>query len=239
VSGGYYIALTGLRARLDAVDRLASDLANASTVGYKSERATTVESDRPSFDSALQSAIDVTDGPTRVDLRSGSIAPTGRDLDVAIDGSGFFTIETAGGVRYTRDGRFTRRADGVLTTMEGNPVLGTGGHIVVPNGPVTVDALGNVRSGSTMLGTISVVDFDSSTGLVKEGAFRFRNDGATPHNAENAELRSGALEQSNVSTVERIAELTTAMRNFETLQKAISVLSNDVDARAISELGRR
>ena len=79
----------------------------------------------------------------------------------------------------------------------------------------------------------------SSTRLVKESAYRFRADGTAVVPATHAELRGSALEQSNVSVVDRIAELTTVSRSFEGLQKALSVMANDVDSRAIAELGRR
>ena len=89
MSGAYYLALGGMRARLGALDRLASDIANVSTAGYKAERATTAQSDRPDFGATLTAAIDVSEGATRIDFRAGAIAPTGRDLDAAIDGPGF------------------------------------------------------------------------------------------------------------------------------------------------------
>lgn len=240
MSGSYYIALSGMRTRLDELDRVASDIANASTTGYKAERATTAQADRPSFDATLQSAIDVSPGATRVDFRPGSITPSGRELDLAIDGSGFFEIDTAAGLRYTRDGRFMRRSDGLLATPEGDPVQGAGGSIrLPPKGDVRVDADGTIRVGAAVVGTLKVVDFDSTAGLVREGASRFRAPGLTPGPAERAAIRSGALEQSNVSVVDRISELTAGMRNFETLQKAISVMANDIDGRTATELGRR
>jgi len=113
--GGQYISLSGMRLRLDELDRLSTDLANAGTAGYKSERVGNETADRPAFNDALQSAIDVTAGGRRLDTSSGSVEPTGRDLDVAIEGAGYFTVQTPNGVRYTRNGHFTRGADGTLT----------------------------------------------------------------------------------------------------------------------------
>ena len=78
MAGGYYTALSGMRTRMDALDRLAADIANASTAGYKTERAGTTEADRPSFGATLQSAVDVANGEARTDLRPGALAPTGR-----------------------------------------------------------------------------------------------------------------------------------------------------------------
>jgi flagellar basal-body rod protein FlgG len=120
--------LSGLQARSAQLERLAADLANVGTAGYKAELGTTAAAERDdAFARALRSAVDVADGPRALDFRNGAIATTGRDLDFAIDGKGFFAIETTEGVRYTRNGHFTRRADGVLATEEGFAVLGETG----------------------------------------------------------------------------------------------------------------
>jgi len=240
MSGGYYLALGGMRARLSELDRVSADIANAVTAGYKAERVTTAESDRPDFGAALTSAIDVAEGPTRVDMRSGSIVPTGRDLDLAIDGPGFFVVDTKEGERYTRDGRFVRRADGALATANGQAVLGDGGMIPLGKGTLQVEADGTVRSAGVAVGRLRIVEFDNPKGLTRESTSLLRADAsASPAPADTSEVRSGALEQSNVSVVDRIAELTSVSRGFESLQKALSTLANDVDGKAISELGRR
>ncbi|NOT24507.1 MAG: flagellar hook basal-body protein [Acidobacteria bacterium] len=239
MAGGYYAALSGMRTRLEMLDRLASDIANAQTAGYKSERAATNEATRQKFGAELQSAIDVVSGKAQLDLRAGVQAPTGRNLDVAVGGNGFFEIETAAGPRYTRNGRFTRREDGVLATADGEAVMGTSGPITLGSGVVEVDADGTVRHNGATAGVLKVVEFDKGAVLVRETALRVRNDGTPATEVERPVVRAGALEQSNVSIVDRLAELTTASRTFEALQRSLSVLMNDVDSRAITELGRR
>ncbi len=242
MAGSYYVALSGMRTRLDALDRVASDIANVGTAGYKAQRGTTAEAMRPVFGDELQSAIDVANGGSRVDLRSGAIAPTGRDLDAAIDGPGFFAVSTPAGERYTRDGRFARRADGVLTTADGAPLVSANppyGPITIPEGPIDVDADGVLRSGTTQVGKLKVVEFDNPAALGRDNARLFDSNGAAPKTAAQSAVRGGAVEQSNVAIVDRIAELTSVSRGFETMQKALSVLNNDIDGRAISELGRR
>src|SRR5690349_21974896 len=107
--GGVYSALSGMRSRLEDLDRLASDLANVGTSGYKTERGATVAAERPSFRAVLDSAVDVTPGGTRLDFRPGTLQTTGRDMDAAIEGAGFFAISTPDGERYTRNGSFVRR----------------------------------------------------------------------------------------------------------------------------------
>jgi flagellar basal-body rod protein FlgF len=221
------------------LDRLASDIANAGTAGYKAERATTIEARRPSFGAELQSAIDVSGSAAQLDLRSGTSAHTGRPLDVTIEGDGFFVVSTDAGERYTRNGRLARRADGVLATPDGQAVLGESGPITLGTGVVQIDPDGTVRHAGAAAGKLQIVSFADPTRLARETSLRLRNDGPAPTRVERPSLASGTLEQSNVSVVERLAELTTASRSFESLQRALSVLMNDVDNRMITEFGRR
>jgi flagellar basal-body rod protein FlgF len=240
MSGGAYSALSGMRTRLEELDRLAFDLANVSTAGYKTERLAKRASDRDEFAMALESAVDVVAAEAKIDFKSGTIATTGRDLDVAVDGRGFFAIETERGTRYTRNGAFQRRADGVLATAEGEPVLGDGdSHIELGAGPVSIGPDGTVRSGAAVVGRLRLVEFASEKDLIRESGSRFRAlTGAQPDDIE-PKVVAGAIEQSNVSIVDRMASLTELSRGFEALQRGISVLMNDLDGRAISELVRR
>lgn len=237
--GGAYSALSGMRTRLEELDRIAADLANVSTAGYKIERAGTHASERGGFSAALDSAVDVVPGQSKIDFRPGTIANTGRDLDVAIEGRGFFVIDTPAGPRYTRDGSFTRRADGLLVTARGEPVLGEAGEIKLGKGPVTIDGDGTVKVGAAVLGKLQIVEFEKDTDLVRESGARFKAiAGADPRPSEGT-LISGALEQSNASVVDLMAKLTEVSRGFESLNQGVSTLQNDLDARAISELARR
>lgn len=240
MAGGAYVALTGLRSRIEQLDRLAADIANAGTAGYKAERVTSVAVDRPDFGRALESAVDVAAGPGHLDFRKGSVAITGRDLDVALDGAGFFEIEAPAGARYTRNGQFTRSGDGRLVTSDGLPVMGEKGPITLADGPVVIETDGTVRADGVIAGRLRVVDFDDYTRLAREDAGRFRaGTGAGPRLTTDPLVRSGALEQSNVSLPERMVQLTETARAFEGLQRGLSLLLNDIDGRAISELNRR
>jgi flagellar basal body rod protein FlgG len=228
MAGGYYTALSGMRTRMDALDRLAADIANASTAGYKTERAGTRQADRPTFGATLQSAVDVANGEARTDLRPGAMASTGRAMDIAIQGSGFFVVNTPQGERYTRNGHLVRGIDGTLSTDEGNAVMGT----------VEVDADGTVRNAGSIAGKLKIVDLGENPKLLRDGGSRFSTVG-TPSVVEKPTVVTGSLEQSNVSMAERVAELSDVARNFETLLRAVSVLMNDVDRGAITELGRK
>ena len=242
--GGAYSALSGMQARLADLDRLASDIANVGTSGYKTERAATVAAERPSFRAALDSAVDVTTGGTRLDFRPGTIGTTGRDLDAAIEGAGFFVVNTPNGERYTRNGSFVRRGDGVLTTSDGLPIVAEGTtqppkEIKVGTGTISITEDGTVKAGDVVAGKLKLVAFGSETDIERESGTRFRaKPGVTPA-AATPRIVGGALEQSNVTMVDRMVTLTEVQRTFEALQRGVSMLMNEIDARAIGELGRR
>ncbi len=240
MAGGIYAALSGLQARTGRLDRLAADIANAGTTGYKSETSTTMAAERSTFATMLESAVDVVTPGSGNDFRTGAIAPTGRDLDIAIDGPGFFAIETPGGVLYTRNGHFTRSVDGTLTAQDGSPVAGESGPIRLPAGEVKVASDGTIKVGKAAVGKLRLVTFEDLDKLERIDGVRFQApDGVTADPAAGSTVMGGALEQSNVSLPLRMAQLADTARGFEVLQRGISVLMNDMEGRAIVELGRR
>jgi flagellar basal-body rod protein FlgF len=242
MAGGSYAALSGLRTRLEQLDRLASDIANAKTAGYKAERVTTHAAQRPNFGKALQAAVDVAPGPGHLDFRPGAMEKTNRDLDFAIEGRGFFVVDTTQGPRYTRNGNFSLTADGTVVTADGFPVQTAAGPLKVGRnaGPISVADDGTVSVGSQTAGKLRVVDFGDYSELQREDLGRFRvPTTVTPTEAPTATVRSGMLEASNVSVVDRMVALTEVSRGFEALQRGLNILSTELDGRAITELGRR
>lgn len=239
MSGTQYIALSGLRARMDELDRLAGDLANIGTAGYKGERESRVAAERPAFDQALQTAIDTTTGARRLDTAEGAFTPTGRALDAAIDGGGFFVLATKHGERYTRNGNFKLDEERRLTAPDGSLVQGEDGPITVGEGEVRFDSDGTVWSGATKAGRLKVVEFAHPERLERESGTRLRTNGQDADPSTKSVIKSGVLEQSNVSVADRLAQLTTVSRGFEALQRSISMVLNEVDGRAIDSLGRR
>src|ERR1700677_1488159 len=131
MDSGLYAAYTGLLARTQALDTAANNPANAGTSGFRAQRH--------DFSGALAGGVDQTPetasqvgqsvnafgvlGGNRLDLGQGELQATGNPLDLAPEGQGFFAIQTSNGVRYTRDGSFSRSSTGVLQTAKGEPVL--------------------------------------------------------------------------------------------------------------------
>ena len=162
MDSGYYAAMTGLVARTQALDTAAANLANAETPGYRAEReffrSVLLGPDGPGsqFDSQLGETVNNYGllGGDRLSMAQGALEQTGNPLDLAIEGQGFFMVQTPQGLRYTRDGSFRRAQSGQLVTQAGEPVLSPASQpIVIPPGEVAVGADGTVSvAGGTVGG---------------------------------------------------------------------------------------
>jgi flagellar basal body rod protein FlgG len=118
-------------------------------------------------------------------------------------------------------------------------VLGENGPITLSEGETRIEQDGSIWSGATESGRLKIVSFDDPGALLQEHSSRLSANGRSAMPVTAPTVRAGSLEQSNVSVSDRLAELTTVARGFEALQKALSVLMNDIDGRAIDSFGRR
>ncbi|HVG39486.1 MAG TPA: flagellar basal-body rod protein FlgF [Pyrinomonadaceae bacterium] len=180
----------------------------------------------------------VTSGAT--DFSQGSIRQTGRSLDVALNGDGFFAVQTPRGERYTRAGSFALDAAGQLVTQNGDLVLGSGGPITVPPGEISFGADGTISAGGKNFDRLKIVRFnDARAALVKEGSALFAAaDGVRPREDNRTGVEGGALEMSNVNTLTEMAAMMQNGREFESLQKSISLMMNDLGRKVATEIGR-
>ncbi|MFY9673938.1 MAG: flagellar basal-body rod protein FlgF [Terriglobales bacterium] len=251
MDSGFYAASAGLKAQSEALEVAAHNLANVSTPGFRGEQ-TTFQSllalDRPSARSPLNLATNnygVLEG-THLDLSPGSLTNTGNPLDVGIEGSGFFAIDTARGTRYTRNGSFQVASTGELVTAAGDPVQGTGGDPVhgttgiirVPAGQVSISPDGTVSVNGTIAGQIRVVDFPAGTDLVSEGATLLSAPVGTEQPSPNVSLRQAMLEASNVNPIASVTALIVVQRTAEMLGRALSLFDTEFNHIAASELAK-
>ena len=138
MDSGYYAACSGLLARVQALDVTANNLANVSTAGYKSENefygALDASLSQPAPSDQLNQAVNRFGilGGDYINMREGSLDPTGNPLDVAVEGPGLFVVQTPSGIRFTRAGNFHLNTKGQLVTSDGSPVMGLGGPIKLP-----------------------------------------------------------------------------------------------------------
>ncbi len=179
-------------------------------------------------------------------FEEGAIQVTGNPLDVAIEGKGFFQIQTAGGIRYSRNGTFAISPEKQLVTDNGNPVLGSGGPIALPPGIVTIDPTGKISvqgpdGGPPIeIGSIALVDIPAKTFLQKIGnnLFTLMEGGeAVPIEEGKGRVRQGALESSNVNPVAEMVAMISAIRQYEAAQKAIQT-ADDIDIKNINKIGQ-
>jgi flagellar basal-body rod protein FlgG len=230
MSGPFLDAYTALQARLKIVDVITNNLANANTAGFKRDFATILQ-DEAGFDYA----------GTQADLAPGEIAATGNDLDVAINGPGFFVIDTPGGRRYTRMGSFNVNAAGELVTKDGMKVLSTSDTpIVIGDGKAEIRDGGVVTADGNEIATLKIVTFNDRSKIQKEGNSRFVWTGAPNgiQTVSDPSVKSAYLERSNVNAVDEMVHLMAAFREFEAVQKSLKTLMSEMNDKLIQEFGK-
>lgn len=241
MDSGYYAACTALVSRTQALDTLANNLANASTVGFRAEHnvfSSVLASAQGSTGSALNQAMNsfgILSGTT-FDQTQGAMQKTGNDLDVAIQGPGYFVVDTANGPVYTRNGGFQVSSQGELTTAAGDPVIGDSGPITLLPGKISISANGTISSKGAVAGKLKVVEFSPGTQLTSIGNTYYSAPEANAAPAEKSDVRQGMLESSNVNPVANMVELVSAQRSTEMMQRAMSMFSSEIDKTASQDL---
>jgi flagellar basal-body rod protein FlgF len=244
MDSGYYAAMTGLLARMQALDTAAENLANAQTPGFRAEREyfRGVLLDEAGMGSQLGQTVNQYGllGGDRLSMRQGPLEPTGNPLDLAIEGQGFFAIQTQNGVRYTRDGSFHRSQMGMLVTARNEPVLSDGGKpIPVPPGDVSVGAAGDLSIDGGTVARLGVFTFAPAIELAAEGANRY----VAPADAKavlskDASVHEGAIESANQDAVQGTLNLIVMQRQAEMMQKALTIFHTEFNKFASEDLAK-
>jgi flagellar basal-body rod protein FlgG len=243
MNSGMFAALSGNLAAMRRLDIISNNLANVNTVGFKK--------DKMSFEGILASTANPPQVPQNttadpilqkenvyIDYAAGIINQSGNPLDLAIDGDGFFTINTPEGKAYTRQGNFRLAADGTLVTSDGYPVLGQEGAIRIQGSRIEIDANGEIVVDGTASGKISLVDFEKPYNLTKTGSTLFvpADSQETPKVA-TSQIRQGHIEGSNVDSILEMVQMIETNRYFEACSKVIKGF-DDMAAKAATELGK-
>lgn len=269
---GIFTALSGALAQTQKIDTIANNIANVNTTGFKkdqqtfNEYLTALEKDQdvmqvPRVPASIESFYDmngadkgfVNAAGTFTNFEQGSLKHTGGQLDVAIEGQGFFEISTPDGVRLTRAGNFSIDASGQLVNKDGHAVL-----MQLPEGvdaesvpleqrivkfsgtkPGVINDLGEIMDGEQKVGQLSVVDVKNPESLHKIGNNNFIfKPNMTPQfeTLKNPNLKQGFLETSNVNIIQEMTDMIMAQRIFEGTQKAISTYDTMAD-KLINQVG--
>ncbi len=253
---GLYTGWTGMVNEQKRLDVISNNMANADSVGYKDARVSSQAFDRvlaikirdgseAYHNEAIGNmSLGVKVGETYTDYSQGSLRGTGGTYDVALSGSGFFTVNVTNSAgethtRYTRNGQFHLTKDGLLVDADGNPVQGEGGdiHISTDAKTVTISPQGVITADGTMIDTLKVVDFSDYDYLKKYGNTMYEPvDGATTIDAD-AQLIQGYTEQSNVNVIKEMVDMITITRAYEANQKVIRSYDSMLDS-AVNQVGR-
>ena len=232
-----FLSMSGAKATMQRQDTLANNLANVSTPGFRAElqafRAVPVQG------SGASTRVYALETTTGYDASAGAITATGRDLDVAVKGNGWLTVQALDGTEaYTRGGSLEVSNDGTLTTRSGLPVMGDGGPLQVPpNAGVSIGADGTVSAKgtdgkNTAIGKLKLVTPEAPLQRGADGLFRGADGDLSAD--DTARVQDGALEGSNVSAVEAMVAMISAARQFETQMKMIQTA--EADEKAASQL---
>jgi flagellar basal body rod protein FlgG len=234
------IAASGLRARMESLDLLANNIANASTGGYKADRefySLYVGSEAQGDDAA--NTMPVIERQW-TDLSQGLVHPTGNALDLALAGSGFFTVQGPNGPLYTRNGNFHLASDGRLMAPDGYPAQTVNGTALTLSASQPVEILGDgtVRQGGATIGQIALANFADPAALVKQGSNYFVGDpAASTAVPAGTSVQQGQLEDSNAGPAEGAVRLVAVMRQFEMMQKAV-LMGDEMSKQAIEQVAK-
>ncbi|GAB7078998.1 flagellar basal-body rod protein FlgF [Megalodesulfovibrio paquesii] len=255
--------ISGLFGALTCENRMniiANNLANANTTGYKPERLA-FEDVFVSYahDEIRQPVLSVREkelfpratnlskvriAGVRTDFSQGSLKNSDNPLDVAIQGTGFFKVQSEEGLLYTRNGNFHTTADGTLVNSDGYEVQGDGGAIVIPpNTRVDINEQGMVYADGDLVGQLQVVDVNDPGGSLEKygrNLFRPKQDGAggvVEQPSEDSVVVQGFLEMANVNIVEDMVNMIETQRAFEAYAKVLTT-SNETCTKNITKVGK-
>jgi flagellar basal-body rod protein FlgG len=220
--------------RITQLDIIANNLANASTPGFKVENFYPGAPDNPA---AAQGPVPAVSRAV-VDFSQGMFKETGNALDLAIEGEGFFTVQTRTGTQYTRKGSFILNKNNQIVTSSGDLVMGGKGPVALPGKNFYVDGAGNVMVGGAAADRLAIVRFKNPRALLRTRDGMFRDEGgAGVEKIARPSVKSQVVEMSNVNVFKEMVGMIDVQRSFESYQKIIQTIA-DMDKISVSRIGR-
>lgn len=251
---GLYTAAMGMNVQAQRLEIISNDLANTDTAGYKKDVAVVASfkeeyikrlNDTQNFVSNDKTIGKITYGAkvdeVYTDFTQGSVIATNLETDLAIQGDGFFVVQTPNGLAYTRDGNFTVNQNGDLVTKEGYNVMGQEGAINLGEsymglaGKLSVQNNGEVYVDSEYIDTLDLASFEDNKALTKMKDNLFTGAGARQE--FTGSVIQSYLETANVNPVSAMVDMITVARAYETNQKMIQT-QDSLLGKAVNELGR-
>ncbi|MEE4359450.1 MAG: flagellar hook-basal body protein [Desulfococcaceae bacterium] len=244
MSGAIYMGASGAILQQTRLDILSDNLSNINTAGFKKNLAVfrireMNTGEQTAGPGHALSSLPVLPLSTEADFSTGPLKTTGNPMDAALNGDGFFCIQTPEGVQYTRQGNFTVNAAKQLVTSDNMPVLGESGPILIDGRELTIDPEGNILVDGDSADSLRIADFPRPYSLKKAGNTRFisENPNIPENRPGNTSVIQGALELSNTDPIESLVKMIESQRFFASCQKVISTTDN-MNQKAVNELGR-
>ncbi len=244
MDSGIYAVCSALTARIDALDTIANNLANTSTDGFRARHADFSEvlaGTGRLLPSELNRVINDfgIQGSSLLDSNQGSLLRTGNDLDLALDGPAYLSVQTAAGPAYTRDGTLKISPQGQLVTASGDAVIGDQGVITLPlESKLTFSEDGTISANGAVAGKLKLVEFAPGTVIEALGNTYYTAPAGSAIVATRSEVRQGMLENSNVNPVASVVELINAQRSAETMRHALTMFDSEMNKTAVQDLPR-
>ncbi len=238
---GAYNSASGMMTALYLIDNIANNLSNISTPGYKRDKETvkTINYQNPQYNSSDFKTI-LNEQPalssTKIDFSQGHIKTTGRNLDLALMGDGFFVLQSPDGKEfYTRRGTFFINRNYELVNERGMNVIDKAGKkIVLYGNEITFTDRGDIYVDGNYITTLKIVDFQDKNVLRKAGDSLFENTSKNPpFELQAPSVKQGALELSNVDIAKNIGEMIITLRSYEFQQRALDLFLTDITRRTL------
>jgi flagellar basal-body rod protein FlgF len=237
-------AASGIQARIENLDILANNLANASAAGFKSDQASYglyVSAEAADSPEGTNPAILPLVQSRWTDFAQGVLTPTGNSMDLALSGKGFLVVSTPSGPLYTRGGSLRFSPTGQLQTEDGYDLQGIDGKPILVDSSKAIEVLpdGTLQQDGQAVSQIAVVNFEDPKTLAKRGGNYFKSNAypAPPAQVAQAEIRQGQLEKGNSDSTHAASSIVTILRQFEALQKAMTI-GADMNRRAVEDVAK-
>ena len=229
---GVTLSSEGMHAASIQQEIIANNLANLNTTGFKGGKVFLRMLENPEMNQPVLEEQEV------FDFTQGALKSTGNTYDFALEGPGFFVVQAAEGLRFTRNGAFSINADGFLVSSDGAFVMGESGPIQA-DGEVSVGANGEIYQNGEFLDSLRVVDFVHPYRLQKIHASQFVLADASSElsSAQSSVVKQGYLEQSNVNAIREMVAMMNVFRAFEADAKALKV-QDEATGRTINDVGQ-
>jgi len=255
-----YTIAAGALAFQKRFDTISNNIANVNTNGFKKQNITfssmlpldkKMNQYRENFPEKIKNGVFNTFPYTdivKTDFSEGYLKHTGNKFDFAIAGKGFFMVKEANGeIKFTRNGNFTVNKDGYLVTRKGQKVLDFKNNPIKINMQnaefVNIDEKGNIYVNDVLQGQVAVMDFDDYSVLERAGYTDFKINPKIkpkpfPRESIEYEIQSGYLEGSNVNIVRQMTAMIEVQRHYQATQKVLTTIDNQLDAKAVNDVGR-